>query len=331
MTLRADSTISDEQRIPLEFALACVAERARDYDLSFAHLAAAQAIKARDNPYDDKGVENFHRRIFSTFATPFIGSANPTPEGKVCPIFVLGMPRSGTSLAEQILASHPQVAGAGELGLMEDTVAEVERIVGLPFPEGATRLSAAQREEIGANYRTRLERFAPGRNWIVDKTPFNFQYVGLIASIFPDARIIHCTRDPIDNCVSIFKLPFENTHSYAHGLASLGFFYRRYAALMKHWSSILPGRIYELRYEKLVNDTEREVRELFEAIGLAFDSAVLRFHDTERLVKTPSASQVRQPIYRGSIAAWRRYERHLMPLIKALGSSASKDRGLGSL
>lgn len=310
--------LHDELRAPLAFALACIHERSGEFTASLDCLAEGQAIKARAQPYDDVQVVDYHRRI--VHAMP-VGWAAANPRTKVRgpqPVFVLGMPRSGTSLAEQILSSHPEVAGAGEVSLMEDTIAEAARVAERPFPECVALLSAEQLDALGRFYMERLLRRAAAGRYVVDKTPMNFQYVGFITAILPGARIVHCRRDAMDNCLSIFKLPFETAHTYAHDLQALGRYYRHYSELMRHWAQVVGDRMITLQYEDVVDDLPGQTGRLVQFLGLDPDDRMLDFHQTERLVKTPSASQVRQPIYRDSVQVWRRYGDALRPLALAL-------------
>jgi tetratricopeptide (TPR) repeat protein len=320
-----DPATKDDERSPLAFALATICEGRRRYDESFRYLQVGQSIKARASPYDDQRVIEYHDSIKRVFSAPLQAAVPVASSGGSRPVFVLGMPRSGTSLTEQILASHPRIAGAGEVSLMEDTVTEAGRLAGQKFPGCWPMLADEQRRQLGEFYlarlvaRARAADAADAADWIVDKTPMNFQYIGFIAGILPQARFVHCTRDPVDNCLSIFKLPFEESHSYAHDLFALGRYYTRYLDLMAHWAQIVPGRMIEVRYEDTVADLEGQSRRLLNFLNLPFDPAVLAFHQTERIVKTPSASQVRRPIYSDSVQAWRRYEAHLGPLLEALG------------
>ena len=308
----------DDQRMPLAFALACAYEDRGDHDRSFFYLDKAKALKSKRSAYDDAQVSQYYDSISKAFAhTLAAPNQRNHPEG-LRPVFVLGMPRSGTSLTEQILSSHPDVHGAGELSLMEDTIGEASRRTGKAFPELASSLTPTLLDELGALYLGRLTARAGNEAIVVDKTPMNFQYIGFIARILPEARFIHCRRNPIDNCLSIFKLPFEESHSYAHGLGSLGRYYKRYAALMEHWGRIVPGRIWTVVYEDLVADFEGETRQLLEFLDLPFDASVLAYHRTRRIVKTPSASQIRQPIYSTSVGRWRKYRKHLGPLLDQL-------------
>ncbi len=317
--------LHDGLRAPLAFALACVHERAGEHPRALEYLHVGQAIKARENPYDDERVLEYHRRLASAFPDSLAAPDAPcaaTAAGPQ-PLFVLGMPRSGTSLAEQVLACHPQVAGAGEMSLMEDTVNEASRRAGLPFPECMARLDAAALSRLGDHYRSRLLARASAARWVVDKTPMNFQYVGLIARLLPHARIVYCVREPMDNCLSIYKLPFESEHAYAHDLRSLGRYWRHHESLMAHWAAVVPGRLLTLRYEDMVADLGAQVQRLVEFLGLPPEQEMLHFHRTRRLVKTPSASQVRRPLYGSSVQLWRRYGEGLAPLAEALGASSA--------
>lgn len=308
---------STPRKATLAFAMAHDAESRGDYSAAFEYVSLAQAIRAKSHPYRDEEVASYYLRIESVVDTVAAGAIQPTVESQ--PIFVLGMPRSGTSLMEQILASHASIEGAGEMGLMDDTVALSAQMAGCPFPEALSRLSSKQIQELGNRYLSALRTRVPPTRYIVDKTPMNFQYLGFIANILPGAKFIHCKRSALDNCVSIFRLPFEGVHSYAHDLESLGRFYNHYARLMDHWDRIVPSeRLCTVNYEQMVENLEAESHRVLDFLRLPFDRAVLHFHQTQRIVKTPSASQVRRPIYRDSLAAWKRYERSLAPLLKAL-------------
>ena len=313
-----DAETADAQRMPLEFALACAFEDRGDFQTSFRHLEAAQALKAKQNPYDDREVGDYYRRIKATIGAGLLRERKRESSSGLAPVFVLGMPRSGTTLTEQILGSHPEIHGAGELSYMEDTINEAKRLTGHAFPQCVPLLSREQLDELGRLYLKRLIARSEGERVLVDKTPMNFQYVGFILLILPRARFIHCTRNPIDNCLSIFKLPFETAHSYAHSLDSLGRYYGHYRDLMKHWQHLVADHMIEARYEDTVADLENQSRRLLEFLGLSFDKSVLEFHRTERIVKTPSASQVRQPIYSSSVEKWKEYEAFLGPLLELL-------------
>ena len=243
---------------------------------------------------------------------PDVGEADSRP------VFVLGMPRSGTSLTEQILASHSQVAGAGELSYANDTVVLSRTLTGKAYPRSLEALTAEQMRELGQYYMSRHASANLAFRFVVDKTPLNYKYLGLLAMALPRARFIHCHRHPVASCFSIYRMPFEARHTYAHELTALGRYYSRYWDLTKRWHALFPGRILDVRYEDTIADVERQSRRMLEFLDLPFEEDVLRFYATERLVKTPSASQVRQPIYSDSLDSWKSYERRLGPLIENL-------------
>jgi len=242
-----------------------------------------------------------------------------TPSEK--PIFIVGMPRSGTTLLEQILASHPDVVGGGELPDIEDFAHGLAEKHGTE--DYLNCIANLDESTIGAateQYLSRLDAISPSALRVTNKMPANFLHLGLIAVLFPGARIIHCTRDPRATCLSIFFHKFLGYHPYAYNLQKLGRYYRLYTRLMEHWRKVLPLAIHEVRYEDLVADPERVSRDLLEHCGLAWDVRVLRFHETRRSVQTASLWQVRQPLYRDSVDSWRRYEADLAPLLEALQS-----------
>jgi hypothetical protein len=179
-------------------------------------------------------------------------------------------------------------------------------------------LPADKWRELGDYYLSRHSKDDLSHRYVVDKTPLNFQYLGMLALALPDAKFIHCHRDPIQNCFSIHKLPFDKKQTYAHSLEALGLYYTRYLQLMNRWKNMFPGRILDVLYEDTVADIDHQAHQMLEFLGLPFEEGVLDFYRTRRLVKTPSASQVRQPIYSDALQSWKNYEKHLGPLIKAL-------------
>ena len=230
------------------------------------------------------------------------------------PVFVIGMPRSGTTLVEQILASHPRVYGAGELDYMSN-LAKHDATMG--FPEVIYSMTDDQIRQLGTDYVNSVSRLAPYADRIVDKLPTNFVFTGLIHLALPKARIIHMRREPIDTCVSCFSKLFTYGHPYTYNLVELARYYRAYEVLMAHWRDVLPpGIMLEVYYESLTFDLEAGARRIVEHCGLGWDSACLSFHETERPVRT--TVEVRQPIYRSSIGRWRAYAHLLQPLIEAL-------------
>ncbi|MCP4023091.1 MAG: sulfotransferase, partial [Desulfobacteraceae bacterium] len=237
------------------------------------------------------------------------------------PIFILGMPRSGTTLVEQILASHPQVFGAGEL---TDFSIVARQFSWEELKKGSDEIVSGKADpfkKAGQDYINRVQKHADGEKFITDKMPHNFVSIGFIRLFLPNAKVIHCTRDPMDTCFSIFKHLFsgQKTHKYAYNMKELGHYYNLYLDLMEHWKITLPGYIYEIKYENLVSNQKEETRKLLEFGGLPWEEACLSFHKTKRRVATASAIQVRQPIYKDSIQLWKRYEVQLEDLQKVIG------------
>jgi tetratricopeptide (TPR) repeat protein len=305
-------------RIYLAFGMYRALEQRSEFDRAFEFLAIGNRLTGEKHPYDDIAAARQMDEIVAATESALarLGPAAGQPDPR--PVFVLGMPRSGTSLTEQILASHSQVAGAGELSYGSDTVYRSRELTGTAFPGSMELLSAEQMRELGQYY---MSRHAPANlafRFVVDKTPMNYKCVGLLAMALPRARFIHCHRHPVASCFSIYRMPFEVRHTYAHEMNALGRYYSRYWELMKQWHALFPGRILDVRYEDTVADVERQSRRLLDFLGLPFEESVLRFYETERLVKTPSASQVRQPIYSDSLDSWKNYEHHLGPLVENL-------------
>jgi hypothetical protein len=248
------------------------------------------------------------------------GDASPLP------VFVVGMPRSGTTLVEQILASHPAAHGAGELN---DFNVLVDRMAGsrgkaFRYPEDSPALTTDQLRALGHAYVEGLRRRAPGAERVTDKMPGNFLFLGLIHLALPRARIIHVLRDPPDTCLSCYSKLFTAEQNFTYDLGELGRYYRKYTELMAHWRDVMPeGRMLEIRYEDVIADLEGSARQLIEHCGLDWDPSCIAFHKSQRPVRTASAAQVRRPIYRTSLGRWRAYEPHLAPLLAELGVLAT--------
>ncbi len=272
-------------------------------------------------------IDTFRLRVdnlIASFTPDLIKAKSDLGNESELPVFIVGMPRSGTTLTEQICASHPAVYGAGELaklGMVAHSAGYVQAPNGsiLKTPQALTHDEA---RAMAAEYLGFLKSRSPSAARIVDKMPHNFQYVGLIALLFPNAKVIHCTRDPIDNSISCFFNTFNDKHGYNTDLRTLGLYYREYHRLMQHWYKLLPGRIYQCNYETMIADQEAESRRLIDFLGLPWDEACLRFYETDRAVTTPSRWQVRQPIYKSSVKRWKKYEHRIQPLIEALGDLA---------
>ncbi|HYD36407.1 MAG TPA: sulfotransferase [Allosphingosinicella sp.] len=316
--------LAEEDRFHLHFALGKALEDAGETARAFAHYAEGNRLRRAALAYDPDEIDRHVERGVALFTPAFFAAR----EGRGCeardPIFILGMPRAGSTLIEQILASHSQVEGTMEL---PDMPALAKRLGGrrlkseaTAYPESLAALSAAELEALGEDYleRTRIQR-KTGKPLFVDKLPNNWAHVGLIHLILPNARIIDARRHPLGCCFSNFKQHFARGQGFSYDLAELGRYYRAYVELMRHFDAVLPGRIHRVIYERLVEDPEGEVRRLLDHLGLPFEESCLRFHENERAVRTASSEQVRRPINREGLDQWRAFEPWLGPLKEALG------------
>jgi tetratricopeptide (TPR) repeat protein len=302
--------------IGLHHALGKYCDDVGDFDAAFEYHRRGHELARRSRPPYERAAT--HARVTRTLAAfgrsaleaqPSAGSPSERP------VFVFGMPRSGTTLAEQMLASHPEVHGAGEV-LFWQFAADAELAA---RPEQRTATIAA----LGREYLASLETLPASAARVIDKLPSNFKNLGLIHAALPGARFIHLERHPLDTCLSIYFQGFSAAHAYATELSDLGHYYREYRRLMAHWRATLPSHLLlEVRYESLVDDPEHWGRRMLAHLGLPWDPRCLDFHLTQRPVLTASSWQVRQPIGKGSIGRWRHYERHLGPLLEALGEDA---------
>jgi tetratricopeptide (TPR) repeat protein len=314
-----------DERSRLHFALARVAEKASEHDRAFGHYHRAnellkEYLRARGAAYNPAVQSRLVDQMIAAFTPAYFERVRSFGSESVQPVFVVGMPRSGTTLAEQIIASHPRARGAGELRDVGDMTITLPRRLGCAeaYPGCLGRLDAATVRALAAEYLDRLRQRDGAADRIVDKMPFNYLHLGLIATLFPRARVVHCRRDPIDTCLSCYFQHLVEPQAFTPDLTFLGHYYREYERLMAYWARALPLPMFELRYEELTADQEAVSRRLIEFCGLDWDERCLRFHETERTVLTPSALQVRQPLYRSSVGRWKRYEKHLGPLIEAL-------------
>jgi len=311
--------ISTADRIDLGFALGKAYADLEDYDRSFAFILEANRLKRTTYEYSIREEHLFLQRIKKTFSPDFLAAHHGVGSQDKTPIFIVGMPRAGTTLVEQILASHPLVFGAGEL---EDLRLVINGIcVGAAarqFPECVMDLEMDAFNKMGEDYVGRIRDYAEEAGYITDKMPYNFFRVGFIKTVLPNARVIHCTRNPMDNCLSIFKNDFRGTHGYAFDMTELGQYYNLYRDLMAYWEKVLPGFMHTVQYENMVSDQRNQTKSLLDFCGLPWDDACLEFHKTERKVSTASFAQVRQPIYSDSVELWKRYEKQLEPLRKTI-------------
>ena len=308
--------LSDADRLHLDFALGKAMHDAGRTEEAFAHYRRASALRLQSQPYDAAKLTNSVDRCIHAFTADAFAERPGGCEAPD-PIFIVGMPRAGSTLVEQILSSHSLVEGTAEL---PDIPALVNRIG--PYPAAVLKLSEAERRELGQEYlkRASVQR-RTDRPFFVDKLPNNWLFVPFIQLILPNARIIDARRHPLACCLSNFRQHFARGQPFTYDLADLGRYYADYVRLMAHIDQVLPGRVHRVIYERMVEDTEAEIRQLLDYCGLAFEPAVLEFHKTDRAVRTASSEQVRRPIYREATEEWRAYEPHLGPLKDALGEA----------
>lgn len=317
-------TLPSEELCCVHFALGHALEANLEYEAAFAHFAEANALHRQKAPYDPEVMHERTRRSKKLFSASFFGERAGFGDKTFAPIFVVGLPRSGSTLVEQILASHPEIEGTAELpeipALARRLSARRRATDPSPYPENIKRFDAEHCARMGALYiesaRTRRQL---GRSRFVDKMPNNFAHIGLIHLILPNARIIDVRRHPMACGFSCFKQHFGRGQAFAYDLTDIGRYYRNYMETMAHFTFALPGRIHTVIYEDLVANPECEVRRLLAYCGVAFDERCLRFHETNRPVQTPSAQQVRRPIYRDATDQWRHFDPWLAPLKRALG------------
>jgi len=303
----------------LHFSLGKLYDRQKKYNKAFEHFERGN--KLRPTFFEpEKQVANF-AALKKLFSGEFLASAPKSDMDTEVPLFIAGMPRSGTTLVEQILASHPLVYGAGEISDMGRLVGELAQghYGAKGYPDCFRTLDRQALNILARKYLESVQKLAPEAQRITDKMLTNFQHLGLIALLFPKARVIHCKRDPRDTCLSIYFHSFPWNNLYAHNLEHLGIYYRQYAELMEHWHNVLDIPILDIQYEELVGDQEGWTRRLVEFAGLPWDDHCLAFHKSKRPVTTMSYDQVRRPIYTSSVARWRHYQDHLGPLNRALG------------
>jgi len=313
-----NDNVTDRLRSKLLFALAKLYEQQGNLDIAFEHYHQGNTLK--NITFDEPGYVSMFDSLITTYTADIFAKHHHEFDSSENPIFIIGMPRSGTSLAEQILASHTDVYGAGELPIVNRMVDQLPIVLNtsIPYPECLKDLDNHTLGQLASEYLEESQQKSNNEEFITDKMPSNFMHLGFISLMFPNARIIHCTRDPLDTCLSCYFQNFTGEHPYAYSLSSLGKFYRMYEKLMGHWSKVIPNQIFDLSYENIVENPEQEIRRLVDFCGLEWSDKCLDFHQTKRTVATASHSQVRQNIYSSSVGKWRSYEKHLDELFSAL-------------
>jgi tetratricopeptide (TPR) repeat protein len=329
--LAGDPPLSRDTQSQLQFVLASLYDQENEAERAFRHLRDANAYRRGTRPFDRARTAAEFRAIREVFTADFMNAAPRSRVDGRQMIFIVGMPRSGTSLTEQIIAAHPQAYGSGELTTL-DRIArrwpdgdDVRHPV--EYPAYFPKIDDAGLTEIAYRYLNRLPQGAREHARVTDKMPYNFLHVGMIALLFPGARIVHCMRSPVDTTFSCFLQDFLEGNAFSYSLEDCGWFYNQYRSLMDHWQQVMPPYpMMQLQYEELVAKPEHSVRNLLEFCGLDWDPSCLAFHQSRRLVHTASYQQVREPLYTRAVGRWRAYEPYLGPLLQELGHDSAAFR-----
>jgi tetratricopeptide (TPR) repeat protein len=313
----AREDLVDRDRVQLLLGLARHYDRCGSYERAFGYVEQANKIRFANHPFDRVLHSEAVDRMIEVF-TPGCFASIPRHETITRrPVFIVGMPRSGTTLVEQILASHSRISSGGELPAIVGIAMQIGQGKG-SYPEGVRQLDGPALAGLAAEYLDKLRSISMDSDRVTDKMPFNYMHLGLIHALFPNAKIIHCRRDPLDTCLSCFMTTFSESLQFASDQTTLGQYYLDYRRLMAHWRSVLMEPWLDVQYERLVDDPEGVIRQVLQYCELDWESSCLRFHRTDRGVLTPSRWQVRQPIYRHSVGRWHHYERQLQPLVDVL-------------
>lgn len=316
----AKTDLNEPQKMLLSFALGKAFEDLRQYEKAFEYFQIGNLLKRKTFDFSIDGAMKVIKRINQTFSSDLILHCQGVGLSDHSPIFVVGMPRSGTTLVEQILSSHRDVIGGGELPYLQQVVSsQFKDISDAKLKECILSSSPEKFSEAGKQYIELIRQYSQNAKYITDKTPLNFHLIGMIKLILPQAKIVHCCRDSRDTCMSIYRNYFEVPGNlYAYQLDELGHYYNLYVEQMVHWHSVFPNEIYDIQYEKLIHDQESQTRSLLKYCDLDWDDACLEFHKNKREVQTASATQVRKPLYSNSVELWKRYEKWLGPLLESL-------------
>jgi len=312
--------LTDESELHFCYSLGKYFEDQEDYPKAFEYYTQGGAIKRKNVTFDPVEYEAQSDRIIEVFTADFFEQRASFGYSDAAPILIVGLPRSGSTLIEQILSSHSQVDGTAELSdlMMLGNKTGQNRFDKLKFPESLVDIDAGSIEDLGKEYIERTFHHRQGAPYFTDKMPNNFPHIGFLHLILPNAKVIDARRHPLDSCFGTFKQLFAKGQPFSYDLFELGQYYKSYIRLMEHWDHVLPGKVLRVQYEDNVADQEKQARRMIEYCGLEWEDQVLRFYETERSVKTASSEQVRQPIYNQSVNSWKRYETELADLILVL-------------
>lgn len=310
----SDTTICADDRRNIHSKLASVLDNMQQYDLAWKHLVASKEGTALHEKYEPTGYKKYIDSLVETFHfASMFNLPRANIKHKTLPIFIIGMPRSGTSLVEQILAAHPEVTGGGELTYMPSIIDGLSKKAGSSRPWPFCALDAGQQtiNSAAQYYLDNIDRLSDNTQYVTDKMPHNFYSLGLIRLLFPEAKVIHCTRDPLDTCLSIYFQKFKEGHPYSKNLFHLGTHYHQYQRLMEHWKTSLSYNMFEIKYENLVQSPEESISKMLDYCGLDWNDNCLNFNKVKRYVLTASFDQVRQPLHTRSVNRWQHYDQYL--------------------
>jgi tetratricopeptide (TPR) repeat protein len=316
----SDASLQDSQRIHLDFALGKALDDCGEFDSAFGYFASANNLRNQSTPFDLPGLTSHADRIRTVFSKKFLEMRKDWSDSTGQPLFIVGMPRSGTTLLEQILSSHDDVHGGGELLLINQTLQKLEagNVSSGAYPECVLKLIAAGINDLALQYQSELEIITPSARYVSDKMPYNFFHLGLVHLLFPSAKIIQCLRTPLDICLSAYFNYFPRGLDFTYSIENLVGMYSIYKELMDHWRDNCGINIHKLSYESLVGDPGETIESVVNFLGLDYDSSMLQFFEQERTVQTLSSWQVRRPLYQHSRARWRNYADHIALLEHAL-------------
>ena len=325
-SLLEDPRLGDERRVNLHFALGKIYDDMGLYEKAFHHFKNGNDLDTRGEEFHPDHHSMMVDRLLAVFNKDFLSNRKGLGSESELPVFIVGMPRSGTTLVEQILSSHPKVFGAGELDYIGRVIASLQKSLSgvAGYPELAFDLDAVSACKYGDEYVGMLQQMSGDALRVTDKMPGNFLHLGMISLLLPKARVIVLRREPLDTCLSCFFQHFTAIMPYTRELTGLGRYYRDFDRIVTHWKNVLPSNVMEVQYEEVIADHEGMSRKIVEFTGLEWDEACLEFYKTDRPVKTASSWQVRQPIYSSSVARWRNYEPFLGPLREGMGEELIK-------